>query len=545
VLESGGLLVVQDALQDDRFRNHPLVAGPPHVRFYAGAPIVTPQGDVLGSLSVMDQVPRSLGVPQQDGLRILARQVLSQLEFRRGATEREQAQRTAEAQHRELAETNAQLASAIERANRMALAAEAANRAKTLFLATMSHEIRTPLNGVLGFADLLAETSLAGEQRDFVDVIRESGVTLLSLLNDILDFSKIEADRLELENTPVRLRDVVEHALTLVRPRAMAKNLTLRKMIHPSVPLHIKTDGVRLRQILLNLVGNSVKFTEEGEISIEVRPLELRVSEEEGSESGVESMDLHFSVRDTGIGIPPDRLGRLFKPFSQVDSSMTRRYGGTGLGLAISKRLCELMGGGIHVESTPGFGSAIHFTIRVQTVDPAEIVEPSPRIHGLGSGGTSEPEAGPPICLRVLLVEDNRVNQLLAMSLLKKLGCVIELAEHGGKALECLRREPFDLVLMDVSMPEMDGLEATQRIRAGEGGPDAQETLIVAMTANAAAGDREQCLDAGMDDYLSKPIEQRELANLLMRARREKLTPPPVPRSRSRRPPRRAPEKSF
>jgi len=544
LVEPDGLLLIQDALQDERFRGYPLVAGAPRIRFYACAPIATPQGDVLGTLCVMDQVPRTLNAPQQHGLRILARQVLQQLEFRRGLAERERAERIAEAHHRELAETNAQLGSAIERANKMALAAEAANRAKTLFLATMSHEIRTPLNGVLGFADLLAESGLVGEQRDYLEVIRESGATLLGLINDILDFSKIEADRLELEVAPVRVREVVERALTLARPRALAKNLQLRAVIHPAVPSHVKTDATRLGQILLNLIGNAVKFTAEGEVSVEVRPLELRVSEEDATNPGVESMDLHFSVRDTGIGIPPDRLSRLFKPFSQVDSSTTRRYGGTGLGLAISKRLCELMGGGIHVESTPGFGSAIHFTVRVETVRGADLVEAPPRSPAL-LNGPNEGLVDPPPCLRVLLVEDNRVNQLLAASLLKKHGCTMELAEHGQKALDWLRKESFDLVLMDVSMPEMDGLEATQRIRAGECGPGPSEMLIIAMTANAAAGDREHCLEAGMDDYLSKPIEQRELANLLMRARREKLNarPPSAPRSSGSS--RRAPEKSF
>jgi signal transduction histidine kinase/ActR/RegA family two-component response regulator len=529
--EPDGLLLIHDVLQDERFRDHPLVAGPPHIRSYAGASMVTSRGEALGTVCVMDQVPRTLNPQQQESLRSLARQALNQLEYRKSVAERLQAERVAEAQHRALAETNAQLAAASERANRMALAAEAANQAKTLFLATMSHEIRTPLNGVLGFADLLAESSLAPEQREYLEVIRESGTTLLSLINDILDFSKIEADRLELENAPVQVREVVERSLTLVRPRAMAKNLQLRSVIHPAIPLHVKTDSTRLRQILLNLVGNAVKFTEEGEISVEVRALELRVSEEDTQNPRAESMDLHFSVRDTGIGIPTDRMSRLFKPFSQVDSSTTRRYGGTGLGLAISKRLCELMGGGIHVESTPGFGSAVHFTIRVETLPASEVPQPAPR-QATPMANTNEPQAGPPIPLRVLLVEDNRVNQLLAISLLKKHGCAPELAEHGKKALECLRKESFDLILMDVSMPEMDGLEATQRIRAGECGEGPREILIVAMTANAADGDRERCLQAGMDDYLSKPIEQRDLASLLMRARREKMNPPPIPKTR-------------
>jgi len=434
----------------------------------------------------------------------------------------------------DLAETNRQLEESIQRANQMALAAEAASRAKSDFLATMSHEIRTPMNGVIGFTNLLADTALTVEQREHIEIIRSSGETLLTLINDILDFSKIEAGRMELERVPFDLRLAVQQALAVLKTRAAAKGIELRSQIDPAVPTVVISDTTRLRQVLLNLIGNGIKFTERGEVAVEVRRCPVRVSRDYSrselntelfrrQQAAVETIDLLFTVRDTGIGIPPDRLNRLFKPFSQVDTSTTRRFGGTGLGLIISKRLCELMGGGIHVESTPGFGSAFHFTIQAQVANTAALSTPVVATHAEqlpGSGRTQNVALSDrvPRCLRVLLVEDNRVNQALAGALLKKFECEIRLAEDGRKALEALRAEAFDLVLMDVCMPEMDGCEATRRVRAGECGVERQDIYITAMTANAMEGDREKCLDAGMDAYLSKPIDKSELAAVLERA---------------------------
>ncbi|WP_338839037.1 GAF domain-containing hybrid sensor histidine kinase/response regulator [Flavobacterium ginsenosidimutans] len=446
------IVEINDTHVNDTFKDDPNVTGGFNVRFYAGIPLTTPDGYNIGTLCAVDHVVKELNDNQRNALSIVAKHVMAQLE---------------------LGTKNIQLQHQRKIAERAVLA-------RDTFLANMSHEIRTPLNSIIGFTDLLAQTELNDVQRDYIESVQIAGENLLLIVNDVLDISKIESGNLVIESEPFNLKKTLKHVYNLLKVKVQ-KDVEFNLFLDAEMPDMVIGDQGRLNQILVNLIGNSLKFTNEGEVTVSVK----KIDETEDDYS------LKFSVKDTGIGIPKDKLKTIFERFTQGEESTTRTYGGTGLGLNIVKQLVELQKGEVDVKSTPNRGSEFWVQLTYKKVDVVEIKEKSVSKNNLGN-------------LKILLCEDNVLNQKLAKSVINNFGFDLDIAQNGEEGIELLSQNKYDLVLMDLQMPVKDGYQTTEYIRK-----EMNSTIpIIAMTAHSLVGEQEKCYKVGMNAYVPKPFKQ-------------------------------------
>nr|WP_315247115.1 ATP-binding protein [uncultured Flavobacterium sp.] len=449
------MVEIPDTFLNERFKDDPNVTGGFKVRFYAGIPLTTPDGYNIGTLCAVDHVSKELNEDQRNALSIIAKHVINQLE---------------------LSTKNIEL-------NTQRKIAERAVLAKDSFLANMSHEIRTPLNAIIGFTDLLAQTKLDVTQRDYIDSVQIAGENLLIIINDILDLSKIESGNLTIDAQPFNLRKTLKHVYNLLKVK-VPSTVEFNLFLDADLPETVIGDQGRLNQILVNLTGNSLKFTEEGEVTVSVKKL---------AETD-DYYSLKFSVKDTGIGIPEDKLKTIFERFTQAEESTTRRFGGTGLGLNIVKQLIELQHSEIHVKSKQGYGSEFFFVLDYKKADHIESENETLLDEELGR-------------LKILLCEDNALNQKLAKNVIHNFGFELDIAENGQEGIDLLSKNEYDLVLMDLQMPVKDGYQTTEYIRC-----EMNLTIpIIAMTAHSLVGEQERCYNVGMDAYVPKPFKQAML----------------------------------